>query len=105
MNAVGTLLMRRAGNGPKQIRITGVSGDGRYVLESADGSFSPPIALTPLELQEQYAGDPNPIEPTYEPLAWSKLDAKWLDRVHREAAAAEASPALAPEEKLAAEAK
>jgi hypothetical protein len=105
MTAVGDILKRKRGDGPKEIRIIGIR-DGQYIAEFAE-AFEAPFEIAPHELAAQYAGDPDPVTQVDENAAWQSMDKTWLNEAARQAAAAEnaAPPALTPEQSLALQAK
>jgi hypothetical protein len=101
---IGAVLKRKSGDGPAQIKIVGQR-DGCWIAEPVE--FGPPIQLTANELRIQYGSDGASPSDVDEQAAWRKVGGKNLDASMNAGRIAErerAEVALAPEQKLAAEA-
>jgi hypothetical protein len=99
MTEIGEILKRKAGDGPKQVRVVGVRA-GRYVVADAT-EFAPPFELEPAALARDYGGSPELIPEPDEADAWKKFGDNYVERL---AAGGDFPIGLTPEQKLTAEA-
>jgi hypothetical protein len=102
---IGQKFNRKAGNGPKSIRIVGIDA-GSWIAEPLD-VFAGNFPISPSELAEDYGGPSHAPGQVDENAAWLSMDRNWLDDAHRHFAANEkaAAPALSPEQTFASEAE
>lgn len=91
MTEVNDTLKRKAGDGPKRIKIVGQR-DGEWVANSLDG-FSTPFQISANELRTQYGGDGNPPFSIDEAHYWSQVKPDELAARNR---AAQQTAASAP---------
>jgi hypothetical protein len=99
MTQINEILKRKAGDGPKQVRVVGVRA-GRYIVTDAD-EFAPPFELEPAELAERYGGDPQLIGEIDEDQGWREFGTSYVRRL---AEGGDLPEALTPEQELTAEA-
>lgn len=98
MSGIDEILKRKAGEGPKRIRIVGQR-DGDWIAHSLDG-FSAPFQISANDLRTNYGGDGNPPPSIDEAHYWSQVKPDELARRNRDAqqAAANAPTPLSPEQ-------
>jgi hypothetical protein len=98
MPKVGDQFERRAGDGPKQIRLVGVHG-ANWVIESLEG-FEPKTEISPVDLSRDYGAEFSEVDQVDEAQAWNALDNDWLDQARLEISRAAIDPLPSPEQQF-----
>jgi hypothetical protein len=96
MPNINDVFKRKAGDGPKVIRLVGVHGTS-WVAASAN-EHAPPFEISPVDLSRDYGANFAEVDVVDEVSAWNALDSDWLDQARLEIERTTTAAAPSPEE-------